>query len=94
MAPQPGERAAALNFLLGVGLLKAVTHGDSRKISFRAVVKQELDMYVSSHAANPFMSDSTSLSYTIAVPVFEIVQKERSLRRRESRVRSYPGGGK
>jgi DNA-directed RNA polymerase III subunit RPC6 len=39
------ERTAALNFLLGSGLLKPLQYSGG-KLFFRAVVKQELEMYV------------------------------------------------
>ena len=40
-----GARTAALNFLLGAGLLK-VLKGDDGKLHYRGVVKEELDVYV------------------------------------------------
>lgn len=39
-------RTSALNFLLGSGLLK-VLKGDDGKLHYRGVVKEELDVYVS-----------------------------------------------
>lgn len=38
-------RTAALNFLLSTGMLKLL-RGDDGKLSYRAVVKEELDVYV------------------------------------------------
>ncbi|KAI0337958.1 hypothetical protein BDW22DRAFT_1409769 [Trametopsis cervina] len=38
------QRMGALNFLLGAGLLKPLQHGSGGKLSFRAVVKQELEI--------------------------------------------------
>jgi DNA-directed RNA polymerase III subunit RPC6 len=44
--PDPSAREKALNFLLGVGLLKTLVDS-SRRVSFRAVTKGELVVYVS-----------------------------------------------
>lgn len=46
--PDPSAREKALNFLLGVGLLKTLVDSN-RKVSFRAVTKGELVVYVSSY---------------------------------------------
>ncbi len=46
--PDPGTREKALNFLLGVGLLKTLVDSN-RKVSFRAVTKGELVVYVGSY---------------------------------------------
>lgn len=43
--PDSNAREKALNFLLGVGLLKTLVDAN-RKVSFRAVTKGELDVYV------------------------------------------------
>jgi DNA-directed RNA polymerase III subunit RPC6 len=44
--PDPSARERALNFLLGVGLLKTLVDSN-RRVSFRAVTKGELVVYVS-----------------------------------------------
>lgn len=44
--PDPNAREKALNFLLGVGLLKTLVDAN-RKVSFRAVTKGELVVYAS-----------------------------------------------
>ncbi len=45
LSPDVSSRTSALNFLLGAGLLK-VLKNEKGKLSFRAVVKQELEVYV------------------------------------------------
>ena len=45
LAPDRDARTAAINFLLGAGLLKVLKDSGGR-LSFRAVVKKELDAYV------------------------------------------------
>lgn len=47
--PDPNAREKALNFLLGVGLLKTLADAN-RKVSFRAVTKGELVVYASCYA--------------------------------------------
>jgi DNA-directed RNA polymerase III subunit RPC6 len=45
LAPDRDARTGAVNFLLSAGLLKLLKD-NSGKLSFRAVVKKELDAYV------------------------------------------------
>lgn len=48
VVPDPSAREKALNFLLGVGLLKILVDSN-RKVSFRAVTKGELVVSVRSY---------------------------------------------
>jgi DNA-directed RNA polymerase III subunit RPC6 len=50
--PDPSTREKALNFLLGVGLLKTLIDAN-RKVSFRAVTKGELVVYVNCYEVIP-----------------------------------------